>query len=302
MHVEYAEEAHHFTANQLDAEKLAETLTNPLSVIIQVTRRCNLSCVFCSETQEMKDPTIQNLITAKNNLAGVRRVFISGGEPLMRADILDILGIFSDQFIVGLPTNASPRQHLSQKIAKHISFINIGIEGPRKITNALRGGYDKAIEGAFQFKKAGIPLSFSCVLTRTNKNYVESALQIADIFNAGKLKLILPIRKGNALTMQDAEFLSNDEAIDVFRSAEAFAADAGLRTKLRLTIWDKSTEGYSLVIFPDGSVNAWPVFQEVDKILYLGNIFNESISDIWLRYPFKRNHVLKYTGNSIYHT
>src|ERR1700722_16655608 len=98
---------HHFAlSGQTDPAALAEAATVPLSVILQVTKRCDFGCVFCSETLHMGDPTLAQLDTIRANLAGVQRVFLSGGEPLLRRDLPEIAAMYSG-FILGLPTNAT---------------------------------------------------------------------------------------------------------------------------------------------------------------------------------------------------
>jgi hypothetical protein len=63
---------HHFTVDpSVDVAALAEQLTGPLSVIVQVTKRCDFDCSFCSETLQLPDPTIAQLVTIRDNLAGV---------------------------------------------------------------------------------------------------------------------------------------------------------------------------------------------------------------------------------------
>jgi molybdenum cofactor biosynthesis enzyme MoaA len=66
----------------------------PLSVIVQVTKRCDFDCTFCSVTMQMKDSSLEQLAVMSGNLAGVRRVFLVGGEPLLRRDLLDVAGLF----------------------------------------------------------------------------------------------------------------------------------------------------------------------------------------------------------------
>ena len=83
---------HHFTAaGSPDPRALAEAASAPLSVILQVTKRCDFGCVFCSETLLMPDPTLDQLDVIRANLAGVQRVFLSGGEPLLRRDLPEIV-------------------------------------------------------------------------------------------------------------------------------------------------------------------------------------------------------------------
>jgi len=71
---------HHFTLDgQADPGALGEAAAAPLSVILQVTKRCDFNCGFCSETLQMADPTLDQLDTIRASLAGVQRVFLSGG-------------------------------------------------------------------------------------------------------------------------------------------------------------------------------------------------------------------------------
>src|SRR3984957_262961 len=98
---------HHFAlGGETDPATVAEAATVPLSVILEVTKRCDFGCVFCSETLHMGDPTLDQLDTVRGNLAGVQRVFLSGGEPLLRRDLPEITDMYSG-FILGLPTHAT---------------------------------------------------------------------------------------------------------------------------------------------------------------------------------------------------
>ncbi len=57
--VAFANDGHHFTATaDLDVAAAARTATAPLSVILQVTKRCNFDCSFCSETLQLPDPSL----------------------------------------------------------------------------------------------------------------------------------------------------------------------------------------------------------------------------------------------------
>src|SRR6266516_2518243 len=63
--------AHHFAvAGSADPAALANATTVPLSVIVQVTKRCDFGCVFCSETLQMADPALEQLDTIRATLAG----------------------------------------------------------------------------------------------------------------------------------------------------------------------------------------------------------------------------------------
>lgn len=89
-----------------DVDVLADAAPVPLSVILQVTKRCNFDCTFCSETLQLPDPTLDELDRIRANLSGVARVFLSGGEPLLRRDFAEIVDMYAG-FIIGVPTNAT---------------------------------------------------------------------------------------------------------------------------------------------------------------------------------------------------
>jgi hypothetical protein len=53
---------HHFTTTgSIGVDDVADSSLLPLPVIVQVTRRCNFKCAFCSETAPARDPTIEDL-------------------------------------------------------------------------------------------------------------------------------------------------------------------------------------------------------------------------------------------------
>jgi molybdenum cofactor biosynthesis enzyme MoaA len=80
----------------------------PLSVIVQVTKRCDFSCGFCSETLQMADPPLDQLDIIRANLAGVQRVLLSGGEPLLRRDLPEIVDMYSGSVSSASPIPVSP--------------------------------------------------------------------------------------------------------------------------------------------------------------------------------------------------
>ncbi len=296
----FDDERHHFKAIQgLDIDRAAEGFTSPLSVILQVTRRCNFNCSFCSEIVQMPDPTLEELDLMRQHLQGVQRVFLSGGEPLLRKDFVEIAEMFSQNFIVGLPTNATAGKALAQRLVGKIAFVNIGLEGPRAITNRERGDYNMIMKGVYAFRDAGLPLSFSAVMYRSTLEGLPFLYQIADVLQAGKVKLIMPIRKGNGLYLKDEEFLAEPEYEGVFQQLLDLRQKFAWTPSLRMTTWTPQNEGYSLLVYPTGQTYAWPVYDAEDKVEYVGDLKEETIQQIWQNYRFKRNHLTKYLGQSI---
>jgi MoaA/NifB/PqqE/SkfB family radical SAM enzyme len=291
---------HHFAlSGEADPAALAGAATAPLSVILQVTKRCDFNCTFCSETLQMGDPTLAQLDTIRGNLAGVQRVFLSGGEPLLRRDLPEVTDMYSG-FIIGLPTNATRGLAMAPELAGKVAFVNIGFDGPRATFSRVRGDYDKAMAGVRAFQQAGLPVSLSAVVLRSTVHALPYLYQIADVLDAGKLKLILPLRKGNALGLGDREFISVEEAHEAFARLTELRLIHDWRPAVRMTPWIPATEGHMIVIEPNGNAQAWPVYDQPDLFLPLGNLLEEPITVIWDRYPYKASHYAKYLGASIY--
>ncbi len=291
---------HHFSlAESVDLDSVAAAAAGPLSVIMQVTKRCNFDCSFCSEILQEPDPSLGALERMRNNLTGVPRVFLSGGEPLLRKDFVDVVDMFAGT-IIGVPTNATRGLQHARHLAGKISFVNVGLEGPRATTNRVRGDYDAIMAGVRAFQDAGLRLSLSAVVYRSTLADLPFTYQIADVLDAGKLKLILPLRKGNALDLADHEFIGLDEATAAFGRLTELRAVHDWRPALRLTAWTPDTEGHMIVVGPSGQASAWPVYDAPDLLEPLGNLLDEPIEEIWARYRFKQNHYAKYLGRSIH--
>lgn len=272
----------------------------PLSIILQITRKCHFNCKFCSEAvRNFSDTSLEDLRKIKENLRGVHRVFLSGGEPLIRRDFAEVVKIFSGDFILGLPTNAVATEEQTKLIKDNFGLVNIGFEGPFNITNKVRGDYDLIIKGIKNFIKNDIPFSMTSVIM---KSYIDDVLFICDsaaALGAQKLKLVFPIKKGNAKNIPDSEYPSQEDGKILAKKIKEAKKRLGWKTIFTLSTWDERTNGYSLLMYPNGETYAWPVFDKEDKVEYLGNLINENIREIWKRYKYKENHFGKYLGKNI---
>jgi len=292
---------HHFTVDPAaDVGQIADELAVPLSVIVQVTKRCDFDCSFCSETLQLPDPTLAQMERMLGNLAGVPRIFLSGGEPLMRRDFGDIVAMYSEAgHLLGIPTNATHGLQHAKGMAGKVAYVNVGLEGPRATTNRVRGDYDKVMAGIRAFQAEGLPLSISAVVYRSTLAALPYTCQIADVLDAGKVKLIMPLRKGNALDLDEHEFITDAEAGELFGRLSELRAVHEWRPALRMTTWIPENEGHMILVEPTGRASAWPVYKAKDLLEPLGNVLEEPVTEIWKRYRFRRNHLSKYLGRSI---
>ncbi len=93
-------------------ERLQEESNFPITAMLCVTERCHLSCAHCyqvdrSGIDELSLEEIENLL-AQLATAGVFRFAITGGEPMLRRDLNDIVAAaWKHRFVVSLKTSGS---------------------------------------------------------------------------------------------------------------------------------------------------------------------------------------------------
>ena len=190
---------------------------------LSVTDRCDLRCFYClprgcrdfSEPEEwLSFDEIQRVIHAFTVL-GVRRVRVTGGEPLVRKNLPALVTQLSD--IPGiedlsLSTNAVAlsRQAAALKTAG-ISRINVSLDSLRadRFKEITRGNLDKVIDGLMAAKQAGFkPIKINMVLMKdVNDDEVEDMIEFC-IEHGFTLRLIETMPVGDTGRSATSRYLS----------------------------------------------------------------------------------------------
>jgi len=143
----------------------------PHNGIIEVTKRCNAQCDYCYMKQEPDielDTKQLKLIIDKLNDAGILSLGVTGGEPFIRKDILEILSyiIEKDFFEIVIQSNGTllTDEHLdflkqNSRYFKSIrfSFFSHIPEIHNKYIGIL-GGFQNTLSSAIVLKNAGITI------------------------------------------------------------------------------------------------------------------------------------------------
>jgi cyclic pyranopterin phosphate synthase len=122
-----------------------------ISARISITQRCNLDCVYChregifeDSTREMTPGEISRIleILAKN---GVKKVKITGGEPLLRSDVPEIVSGISKLGIedISMTTNGSFLSDYAARLKESgLGRINVSLDTlkPDTFKKITRGG------------------------------------------------------------------------------------------------------------------------------------------------------------------
>lgn len=127
-------------------------------VIFFVTNRCNAKCSHCFYWQNLnkKDElSLEEIDRISSSLGKVQILLLSGGEPLLRGDLFEIISLFikkNSTKVVSIPTNALlSRQitELAERLALNfpeVTFsINPSIDNLYEKNDEIRG-----IKGAFE--------------------------------------------------------------------------------------------------------------------------------------------------------
>ncbi len=162
-----------------------------MNITIDVTSRCNLRCKHCRVNEIDNEMSIDQIDYIFNKLKDFkpRGVFISGGEPLMRKDIVEIVK-YSKKLapVTILNTNSLllTEDLLKELIDAELDYIQVSIDGTQKTHDYIRGEgtYNKAIEKMKMINKYSdkIKLHTNCVVSKKNIDDMEElARQILDI-------------------------------------------------------------------------------------------------------------------------
>ena len=153
----------------------------PPFIIFSITSKCNLNCKGCyaqllprRKEVEISASKFRNIINQAIDL-GVFMIFLAGGEPLMRKDILAITrenrSIIFPVFTNGLLLNNDLIKTFERQ--KNVILL-LSMEGDRTETDSIRGKgiFDNINMIAGRLKYKSILWGLSITVTGQNFNYV----------------------------------------------------------------------------------------------------------------------------------
>lgn len=275
--------------------------TLPMSVTLQITRRCNLECIYCSEDAQLKEYPLATVKKMIDNLTGVNRIIVSGGEPTLRRDLVSILQYVQEKGfpIVSIATNATRiTRELAVQLRPVLTYADVTIDGTPDNHNRIRGQFEQVLTGLHNLIDEGIDVSLVNVLLSDNKSDLVDVCQMAENLGAKKIKVLSPIRKGRGAEIL-SKGLSSPELTGMFDQVKLAKKERGWKIKITITDWNIVNEGHAILIHPDGDIVASPVPTQPACIQKFGNIMNERIEQAWMRYPYVRNHLRKYFEESL---
>lgn len=162
-----------------------------MNITIDVTTKCNLRCKHCRTNEIVHELSLDEIkiIVKKCKDFKPRGVFISGGEPLTRSDIADVIKETKKLAPVTiLNTNSLllTEEKLKELIDVGLNYIQVSLDGIEKYHDFIRGKgtYKKTIEKLKLISKYSdkIKLHISSVVSSINIDVMEELVhQIIDV-------------------------------------------------------------------------------------------------------------------------
>ncbi|WP_041075772.1 GTP 3',8-cyclase MoaA [Thermotoga caldifontis] len=160
---------------------------------LSITTECNFDCFFCSSnSSSVSTLTLDELRTFSEIFSelGIRNVRLTGGEPLLRADLPQIVEMLSKRFNIFITTNGSRLKDYAKLFKMHgVQSINLSLHSLDEETfyRITKASLSHVLEGLNSALKEKLNVKLNCVVSEHNVDEIPELVRFAT-------KLRLPIR------------------------------------------------------------------------------------------------------------
>jgi len=274
----------------------------PLGLVAELTYRCPLHCPYCSNPvdlaayrDELTTSEWRRVLDEAREL-GVLQVHLSGGEPLARRDLTDLvahahrLGMYTSLVTSGVPLTETRFAGLA---AAGLDHVQLSVQDESAATaDAIAGvrAHDRKLAAAAMVTGHGLPLTLNVVLHRDNIGHVAALTKLAERMGADRLELANTQYYGWALRNWSALLPTRSQVEAAERDAQLARARLGSRMEIVYVVADYYEErpkpcmyGWGvrqLIIAPNGDALPCPAAGQIPG-LGVTNVRDEPLSVIW---------------------
>lgn len=244
-------------------------------VVWNITRQCNLLCVHCYNDSGAGKPC-NEIPTAEakaviDDLAGfgVPSILFSGGEPLMRPDLFDLIAHAVGRGLRAvISTNGTLITADKAREVKRlgVSYVGISLDGIGPINDKFRGvsgAFDRAVRGIRSCQDAGVRVGLRLTLTRRNVQDVDGLFGFfeAEGIERACFYHLVPSGRGRSIANEDLTHAETRNAMDRILAATRRFKEMGRQTDI-LTV-DNHVDGVYLYLklLAEGSPRAADVWK-----------------------------------------
>jgi len=193
-----------FLLDQVPSKGTGPSPSRPIRLHLNVTERCNLHCVHCAVTDKPAPPdalSMAEIIRLVDELSPANddSLALSGGEPLLRKDTLDILRYASRRLRTYLATNGTLIDEDTAAALSELDLIvQISLDGASPAVHDRirgKGAFDKTLHAVELLRRYGFAgeLAFCMTVMRLNVADVPNMIDLAERMEVG-LRL-MPLQK-----------------------------------------------------------------------------------------------------------
>lgn len=224
-------------------------------VVWNVTRRCNLKCVHCYA--HAKDEEFAGELTTAEGkgvlddlaLFGSPVVLFSGGEPLVRPDLIELADYAVQKGMRAvISTNGTlitPR--VASELKKvGLSYVGISLDGLDEVNDRFRGvkgAFRKAMDGILACQDAGIKVGLRFTMNRLNAGEIPGIFDLLEKYEIPRVCFyhLVYAGRGSELMKEDLSHEETRAAVDLIIDRTADLHERG-KPKEVLTV-DNHADG-----------------------------------------------------------
>ncbi len=179
---------------------MSATIPQPLALVAEITHRCPLHCVYCSNPLELAhrdgELSTEIWVRALREAAelGVLQADFTGGEPLARNDLAELVraarsaGLYASLITSGLPLD---EKRLEELVCAGLDHLQLSFQGAREQSaNEFAGAKAHAhkLRVAAWVKQHRIGLTLNFVIHRQNLDQLEEMLALTEEIGPGRVE------------------------------------------------------------------------------------------------------------------
>jgi radical SAM protein with 4Fe4S-binding SPASM domain len=224
----------------------------PHSLAFELTPRCDQQCAYCynvwkgragaiSAAEPLDTEAFAGLIRRAVHESGCSNLCLTGGDPLLRSDALQLLGVAASLGPVVLITNGA---HVSEAVADAIaSRQSVGVQltllaADRELHDSIRGrrNFDVAIDALTALRERRVAVTVCFVCTRRNGHALRGVLDLAYAAGVRDVAFNRMVPAGHGAQRVDELAPTMEQIERCLADAEELAPRYGLRVTTGIPI------------------------------------------------------------------
>jgi pyrroloquinoline quinone biosynthesis protein E len=238
-------------------------VANPLALIAEVTHRCPLHCVYCSNPLELAGAEAElstdewTRVFQQSGKLGMLHGHFTGGEPLARTDLTELIsaaraaGLYTNLITSGIGLN---EQRLQTLVGAGLDHIQISFQDSREeAANWIAGAKAHAhkVELSRAIRRHKVAFTVNLVVHRQNLDHLEEMIAFIEQLNPERVEIAHTQYYGWALANRAALLPTHAQ----LEKAVAIVAEAEKRLAGRIRIDSVVPDYYAK--YPKACMGGW---------------------------------------------